>query len=119
MFLNFSFSNGAVGYIADGVIDNKAVYYLRNEILQKLKEHKKINLYLEDAGVAHFSLNSIVTTLFFPHKHRNRFKKVAIVTDRKWIYFLTGLNGVFISATVRNYSTKKRKEAIAWISEKE
>ena len=117
MFLNFSFPNDSIGYIIDGVMDTAAIHYLRDEILKKLEEHDKINIYLEDAGVERFSLNSIVVSALFPHRHRDRFNKVAIVTDRKWIHFLTLVNNIFISATVRNFTTEKRMDAIGWITD--
>jgi porphobilinogen deaminase len=117
MFLNFSFPNDSIGYIVDGVMDTQAIHYLRGEILKKLEEHDKINIYLEDAGVERFSLNSIIITTLFPHKHRDCFKKVAMVTDRKWIHLITSINNIFISATVRNFTTEKRMDAIAWITE--
>ncbi|NNM23588.1 MAG: STAS/SEC14 domain-containing protein [Flavobacteriaceae bacterium] len=119
MFLNFSFSNDAVGYIVDGVMDTPAIEYLRDELLKKFEEHKKISLYLEDSGIDRFNLNSVVTTTLFPHKHRNRFHRVAMVTDRKWIHLLARLNGIFLSAEVKNFTTENRLKAIAWIEERD
>ncbi|MEL6811291.1 MAG: STAS/SEC14 domain-containing protein [Bacteroidota bacterium] len=119
MFLNFSFSNDAIGYIVDGRMDSKAIRYLRDEILKKLEEHDKINLYLEDSGIESFSLNSVVTTTLFPHKHRGRFNKVAMVTDHKWIHLLVSLNSVFLDANIRNFTTDRRLEAIEWINQED
>lgn len=115
MFLNFRISNNAIGYIVDGVMDTKAIHYLRDEILKKLEDHEKISIYLEDAGVERFSLDSIIVTTIFPHKHRNRFDKVAMVTDRKWIHVLSSVNGLLVDATIKNFIIEDRMKAIDWI----
>lgn len=117
MFLNFSFANDAIGYIVEGSMDSKAIHTLKDEILKMFEEHDKINLYLEDAGIDHFSLDSVIIGTIFPHEHKHRFRKVAMVTDRKWIHMLSSMNRVLLGANFRNFTTEQRLEAISWIAE--
>ena len=98
-------------------MDTPAIEYLRDEILKRLDEHETISIYLEDAGVEWFSLNSIVTTTLFPHKHRKRIRKVAMVTNRSWIHVIAGLNNFLIDAQVRNFKSKDRTKAMEWVTQ--
>lgn len=119
MFLNFNLGDDVVGYIVDGVMDTQAIEYLRDEILNRLEEHETISIYLEDGGVERFSLNSIVTTTLFPHKHRRRIRKTAMVTDRSWVHLISGLNNFFVDTEIRNFKIEDRMKAIDWISKQE
>lgn len=115
LFVNFIFSNDAIGYIVDGVMDKKAIQQIRSELLQKFEEYDTINLYLEDAGVERFTLSSVVTATLFPHEYFYKLNKVAVVTDRKWIHMLASINKVLLAANYRNFTTEERQEAIDWI----
>lgn len=117
MFLNFSFANDAVGYIIEGSMDSKAIRLLKDEILEMLEKHDQINLYLEDAGIDHFSIDSVIIATLFPHEHKQRFRKVAMVTDRKWIHMLASMNRFLLGENFKNFTTERRLEAIAWIAE--
>ena len=117
MFLNFSFANDAVGYIIEGPMDSKSINILKDEILKKFEEHEQITLYLEDAGIQGFSIDSVIIGTLFPHEHKDRFRKVAMVTDRKWIHILSSLNSFLLGANFKNFTTENRLDAIAWISE--
>ncbi len=115
MLLNFSFTNDAVGYIIDGDYDVEAIKLLEEELLKKFQKFDHVSLYLEDSGIESFSLSSIINTMIFPFKHRGKFRKVALVTDRKWIHMLASLNDVFMKAEVRNFRIEDRQQAIDWI----
>ncbi len=117
MFLNFSFANDAIGYIVEGPMDSKAILQLKEEILKKFEEHDQISLYLEDAGIDSFSIDSVIVATLFPHEHMGRFKKVAMVTNRKWIHMLTSVNTFLLGGNFKNFTTENRLEAIAWIAE--
>ena len=117
VFLNFSFANDAIGYIIEGPMDAKAINTLKAEILKKFEDHQQISLYLEDAGINGFSFDSVIIATLFPHEHKDRFRKVAMVTDRKWIHMLSSVNSFLLGGNFRNFTTENRLNAIAWISE--
>lgn len=98
-------------------MDTKAINRLRAELLQKFEVNDTINLYLEDAGIERFSLNSVVIGTLFPHEYSHKLNKVAVVTNRKWIHMISSMSKVLLNANYRNFTTEERKEAIAWIEE--
>ena len=113
---DFSFSENTIGYIVEGVMDDHAINELREQILEKFKEHDKINLYLEDNNIQKFSFNAVLIATLFPIEHSGRFNKVAMVTNRKWIHMISSINNSITANNIKNYPIEKRMEAIAWIA---
>lgn len=114
---DFSFSANTVGYIINGKMDTPAINELKGLILEKLKEHEKINLYLEDSGIESFTANSVLIATLFPLEHSKRFHKIALVTNRKWIHMLGTLDKLLVNVKIKNYESKDRMEAIHWIAQ--
>ncbi|MGJ8664747.1 MAG: STAS/SEC14 domain-containing protein [Patiriisocius sp.] len=117
MTLNFSFSEETVGYIIDGVMDQAAIQELKSQILEKFETHDKINLYVEDDNITHFSLNAVVIATLFPMEFHKRFDKIALVTNRKWIHALGVLDTVLVGVNIKNFMVSDRLKAISSISE--
>ena len=89
---------------------------LRDDILLKLESHDKINIYLEDKGIEHFTMYSVLQGIIFPLQNANRFNRVAMVTNRNWIHMISSLNSRLISATIKNYTTEDRVQAMQWVT---
>lgn len=106
-----------MAYVFDGPMDAKVINQLKLQIENKLLFHERINIYLEDRGIDHFTLYSVLVGIVFPLQHHKRFNKVAMVTDRSWIHLLSTINSTMISAEIRNYKTEDREEAMDWIRE--
>lgn len=116
MHSSFTFSKDTIGFLIDGEFDEKAANKVHVEILEKLKTHKKINLYLEDSNLESFTLPGVVNQVLFKFEYGDRFNKVAMVTDRKWIHLCGNLKNMFLSATIKNFDTSERIKAMNWIS---
>lgn len=116
MHSSFTFSKNTVGFLIDGDVDEKAINKLQIEILEKLKSFDKINLYLEDSNIESFTLPAVVNQMMFKFEYGDRFNKVAMVTDRKWIHLCGNLKNMFLSATIKNFDTSDRLKAMNWIS---
>ncbi len=119
MLSGFSFAQDTIGYIIDGKMNTPAINNLRAEILEKFKKHDKINLYLEDAGIESFSLNAVFIATLFPVEHSDKFNKIALVTNRKWIHLLGNIDTLISNLNIKNFTTEKRMDAIAWIAEQD
>ena len=117
MFADFSFADNTVGYLIEGTMDKDAILELRSQVLEKLKEHDKINLYLEDSNIEHFSLSAATIGALFPLEYAKRFNKIALVTDRKWIHALAAIDNILIGATLKYFPEKDRLSAISWIAD--
>lgn len=117
MLADFSFADNTVGYLIEGTMDKKAILELRSQILEKFETHDKINLYLEDSNIEHFSLSAATIGALFPLEYAKRFNKIALVTDRKWIHALAAVDNVLIGADLKYFPVKERMSAISWIAE--
>ncbi|RMA66544.1 SpoIIAA family protein [Ulvibacter antarcticus] len=114
----FSFSDDTIGFIIEGVVDDKTIENLKESLALKLKEYNSINLYLEDSGIEKFRLQSVVTRALFPLENSNSFGKVAMVSDRRWIHLLSSFNNLFTQCEIRCYTSENRIEAMSWIASK-
>ncbi|WP_299213231.1 STAS/SEC14 domain-containing protein [uncultured Dokdonia sp.] len=117
MLADFSFADNTVGYLIEGTMDKDAIVALRSQVLEKFKSHDKINLYLEDSNIEHFSLSAATIGALFPLEHSKRFHKIALVTDRKWIHALAAIDNALIGATLKYFPIKDRLSAISWIAD--
>ena len=116
MLSSFSFSEKTIGFLIEGKFDEKILDKIHLEIIEKLHIFDKINLYLEDSSIDSFSLSTVVEEITFKIKHANRFHKIALVTDRKWIHLCASFDNLFMDANVKSFSTEDRLDAIAWIA---
>jgi hypothetical protein len=117
MLSEFSFSENTVGFLIEGEFNEELSNKLHVQIFEKLKHYDKINLYLEDTNIESFSLTAVVKEILFKIENSDRFNKLAVVTDRKWIHLCSSIESLFISTTVRNFATEDRLKAMRWIAQ--
>lgn len=116
MLSSFTLSDDIIGFIVDGPYDEEAAQIIQTEINEKLEIYDKVSFYIEDTVNAEISSKAILKSLPFKIKTGNRFEKVAVVTDRKWLKVVSNLEKLFFNAEIRVFSTQQRLEAIQWIS---
>ncbi len=116
MLSSFTLADNIIGFIVDGSYDEFAVEKIQFEVNEKLEVFDKVNLYLEDTINAEISFKAVLKNLPFKIKTENRFDKVAVVTDRKWLQVFSNLEKLFSNAEIRVFSGQNRLEAIHWIS---
>ncbi|OAD91682.1 hypothetical protein A7A78_11665 [Aequorivita soesokkakensis] len=116
MLSTFSLADNIIGFIVDGPYDEHAVEKIQSEVNEKLEVYEKVSLYIEDTVNADISLKAILKSLPFKIKTGNRFERVAVVTDRKWLQVISNLEKLFFNAELRLFSSQQRLEAIQWIS---
>jgi hypothetical protein len=112
----FSLTDNTIGFIVDGPYDDSAVERIQIQVKEKLEVFDKLNLYIEDTANADISLKAVVKSIPFKIKTGNRFERVAVVTDRKWLQLVSNLEKLFFSAEIRIFSSHQRLDAIHWIS---
>ena len=106
-----------MGYIIEGSMDYKAIQELKKAVLEMLKEHKTINLYLEDKNIERFSLDAIFIASIFPIQHLTQLNKIAMVTNRKLIHAIANFNKALVGVEIRNFTIEERLEAMSWVAE--
>lgn len=116
MLFDFSFADNTIGYLIEGDMDKATILELRRLILEKFETHDKINLYLEDSDIGHFSLTAATIGALFPIEYAGRFIKIALVTDRKWIHLLAAMDNLVIKPQLKYFTTEDRLKAITWIA---
>jgi hypothetical protein len=119
MSSSFAFSDHIVGFIISEDIDVKAIEKLHHVILEKMNEYTKVNLYLEDDNIERFSFAAILKGIKFKTEHAGEFRKIALVTDRKWLQMCSKLENFFLSATIKSFKTEDRLEAMSWIAKED
>lgn len=116
MVSSFSFSPTVVGFIIDGHYNDQTMGDLYSKVHEKLDYVDSVSLYLEDLPSARFSLSTLIKSIKFKMAIANRVGKVAVVTDRNWIYILTSLEKLLFPGQMQIFSSKNRLDAIQWIS---
>lgn len=116
MLSSFSLADNIIGFIIDGPYDEMAVEKIQSEVNEKLEVYEKVSLYIEDTVNADISLKAVLKNLPFKIRTGNRFERVAVVTDRKWLQVISNLEKLFFNAEIRIFSCENRLEAIHWIS---
>jgi|SRR5690606_26107253 len=116
MLSTFSLSDNIMGFILDGPYDDIESDKLRAGINEKLEDFEMIRFYVEDSGNSEISFKTVLKDVLFKLRTANKFEKVAIVTDRKWLHAIIMLEKLFINADIRFFPTQQRLQAIHWIS---
>lgn len=116
MLSTFSLADNIIGFIIDGPYDDVSVEKIQNEVQEKLEVFDMVSLYVEDTSNADISLKAVIKSIPFKIKTGNRLDKMAVVTDRKWLQFVSTLEKLFFNAELRVFTTDQRLEAIQWIS---
>ena len=116
MLSNFSFSDRTVGFLLEGQVNETTINRLILQIEKRWESYETIDLYLEDNNIKQFTLAAILNEVAFKFKNAHRFRKIALVTDRKWIKLCGALEDLFLSGEVRSYAKEDRLEAITWLS---
>lgn len=116
MYSTFEFADHVVGILINDDVDKKLIGELHKLIAQKIKDHGRINLFVEITASEKVSFQAFMKDLSFKIKHSGDFQKIAVVTDLEWFRAYTGLKDLFLDAEVRSFTNNERLEAINWIS---
>lgn len=116
MLSTFTLADNIIGFIVEGPYDELAVENIQHHVAERLKNYDRVNLYIEDTANADISYRAVLKGMPFKIKSANRFDRVAVVTDRKWLQIITHMEKLFFNAEIGVFSSNQRLEAIQWIS---
>jgi len=117
MVSTFNFANHVVGVLIESNLNDALVHQVHAIILERLKENKKINLFIEIRTGSTISMLAFLKDLFFTLKHAGKFQKIALVTDLIWFQNVMAVKDLVMNGEIRSFSNKSRIEAIAWIAQ--
>ena len=110
----FEFADHVVGVLIESNLNDELAQEVHAIVLERLKENKKINLFIEIRTGSTISLTAFLKDLFFTLKHAGRFHKIALVTDLIWFQNVMAVKDLVMDAEIRTFSNKNRMEAIIW-----
>ncbi len=112
----FKLADNVIGFIATCDVDSSYIDSVYDRVREVLEKHEKISLYLEFTSESNIKPEGILRDLTHEIKLLNRFKKVALVSDKPLIKALGRLKKNFINAEVQAFSTSCRMDALSWVS---
>jgi hypothetical protein len=105
-----------IGLNIDGWIDTEDIERITKLIEPRLKQGKKLRIYVEVNSWSGMSLGAFVKDLRFSLQHLKDFDKEAIVSDRKWLESLTAVtNTLFSSIEVKHFLPDEKDQALEWL----
>ena len=116
MVSSFEFAENVVGIIIDSDVNDKLMAKIQKDIKEKMKCHHTINLFFEIRSGIDVSLPAFIHQMVFNFNIKERFKKIAVVTDLQWLKASMLIKNLLTESEIEIYSTNSRMEALEWIS---
>jgi len=106
-----------VGVLIESNLNDKHVPEVHAIILDRLKENKKLNLFIQIRTGSTISLIIFLKDQVFTLKYAGQFHKIAVVTDLLWFQKVMAVKYLVMNTEIRSFFNKNRMEAITWIAQ--
>lgn len=107
-----------IGCRIEGKINREDMEKLSSITEQKLRNNKKLRVYVEVEELDGISLEAFLEDLKLGFRHFRDFEKKAVVTDHKWVNRITPLaNRIFPGIETKCFSFGERETAKEWIKQ--
>lgn len=114
----FEFGKNVVGVVIDQEIDEDMVEEIQNIIEERMgKNGNRISVYVEDKNNDGMSVKAVLKHLAYHIKQPEVLKKVAVVTDVKWVQMVMEMKDLFTESELETFPTEDRLLAMNWITE--
>ncbi len=117
MLSSFELAGHVIGLIINRELTEETVDEIIAECEKKTKSFENLNVFIELERGHDITLKALFKGLKYKYSNSHKFRKTAIVTDRKWFQSIVGVTDSFIDIEVRTFDIRDRLEAIQWISE--
>jgi hypothetical protein len=104
-----------VAFRLTGSVDKHDYDVMLPILEEKIKQYGKIRVYAELQDTEDISLRALWEDLKFDFRHARDFSKAAIVSDKKWLDWLTVMATPFTTAKMKYFEHIDRDKAIDWI----
>ena len=115
-FRCFELGNRVIGFVATTKVDEQLLEEVHLEVEKRLQQYDKIRVYCENASGLPFSLKATLEDLLFKMKYKDRFEKIAIVSDAYSDKLRTKAECSFVKSQCHFFESHKRTEALQWVS---
>lgn len=111
-------ADNIIGCRIDGKINSDDMNKLISIAEAKLKNNKKLRVYVEVIDLGGISLEAFFDDLKFGFKHFRDFEKKAVVTESGWMKHLSAIsNRLFSGIETKCFSFKEKELAKDWIKQ--
>lgn len=115
MFVELNITDDTMGFVFENAMLQIDVNEVKSRIAVKLKEHKKINLYIEEDQVDEIEMGAFFSKVFYDMQHADQIKKIAVVSNRKWVRGIAKIKGILIKTDVAAFELTDRVDALCWV----
>ncbi len=98
-----------------GHVDRRDYDKMLPTLEAKIKQYGKLNLYAEVHQVEEYTLRALWEDLKFDVRHLTDFRRVAIVGDKKWMHWATGMAAAFTTAELKYFEPGQKVQALNWL----
>tara|TARA_R100000935_G_scaffold36623_1_gene57622 strand:- start:687 stop:1040 length:354 start_codon:yes stop_codon:yes gene_type:complete len=113
----FEFADNTVGIMIKSKVDSKLIKQVHTTIVERLKENKTINLFIEIQPGNDITFSALLKDLKFKVEHAKHFRKIVVVTDLNWFHNLMEIKALIMDAEIKTFKHENRLKAINWIVE--
>lgn len=115
MIIELNIADDTLGFVFENELEQSDVNEIKDAIQSKLTKYKKVSLYLEEDNVDEIKINAFIDHVFFDLSHADRIRKIAIVSNRKWIRAAAKIKDILMSSDVESFELKDRVDALCWV----
>lgn len=109
-------SDDLIALQIDGRIDDNAYEAVIEAIEERLDRHETLRVYVEVEDLGRISIETVLKDIRFGLKHWDRFSKMAIVTDTRWLKTITDpVDSLFPPIDLRAFPLEEREAARTWL----
>lgn len=101
-----------------GKIEKKDYEFLIPMLEDKIQRYGKISLYCEFDHLEGMDVRTMVEDTKFSLRHKNDFKKIAVVGPGKWMDWMMKLGQWFYNADLEYFDKGEGEKALAWLKNK-
>lgn len=115
MIVELNIADDTLGFVYENLLEQTGVDEIKKAIEKKLEVHQRINIYLEEDDVDEIELRAFLDHVVFDIIHADRIRKVAIVSNRKWIRGMAKIKDLIVPTEVKAFASKDRVDALCWV----
>lgn len=101
-----------------GTVKKKDYEFLIPMLEDKIERYGQINLYCEFDDFKGMDVSTLLEDTKFSFRHRNDFKKVAVVGPGTWMQWMTKLGHWFYNADLEYFDPDECEQALTWLKGK-
>ncbi len=111
----------AIAYRLEGKLTQKEASSIFSMFREKIDKGEELILYQEIVSIGGFEFDVIIEKLKFLHDFGlSHFRKVAVVTHKKWLHKIVDLEGkLFKGIDLKGFSIDQKDKAIEFLKNKE